>query len=62
MTQEKLSRKLNITRSLISKYEHSTNVILTFNLKEYSKYFEVSSDYLVGKIDTLIELKPMVKS
>lgn len=62
MTQEKLARKLNITRSLISKYEHSTNLILTFNLREYSRYFEISSDYLTGKIDTLIELKPLVKN
>jgi len=62
MTQEQLSKKLNITRSLISKYEHNTNLILTFNLREYSKYFNISSDYLVGKIDTLIELKTLVKN
>lgn len=56
MTQDKLSKKLEITRSLISKYEHSTNLILTTYLLSYSKYFNISSDYLVGKIDYMPEL------
>lgn len=55
-TQDKLSQKLNITRSLISKYEHNINLILTNNLIEYAKYFAISSDYLVGKIDEEIPL------
>lgn len=62
LTQEKLSKKLNITRSLISKYETNTNLILTIYLKEYSKFFSISSDYITGKIDTLIELKTLVKN
>jgi len=60
LTQEKLSQKLNITRSLISKYETNTNLILTIYLREYSKYFATSSDYITGKIDTLVKLKPLV--
>lgn len=60
MTQEKLAKELNITRSLISKYEHNTNLILTIYLKEYCKYFSISSDYLIGKIDTLVKLKKLV--
>lgn len=55
-TQDRLSQKLNITRSLISKYEHNINLILTNNLIEYAKYFAISSDYLVGKIDEEIPL------
>lgn len=62
MTQDKLSQKLNITRSLISKYEHNINLILTSNLLEYSKYFAISSDYLVGKIDKEIKLKEYINS
>lgn len=62
MTQDKLSQKLNITRSLISKYEHNINLILTSNLLEYSKYFAISSDYLVGKIDEEIKLKEYINS
>ncbi len=62
MTQEKLSKKLEITRSLISKYEHSTNLILTTYLLEYSKYFNISSDYLIGRIDYIPELKKSIKS
>ena len=61
-TQEKLSKKLNITRSLISKYEHNTNLILTSYLLSYSKYFNISSDYLVGRIDYIPKLKTTIKS
>lgn len=60
MTQEQLAKELNITRSLISKYEHNTNLILTIYLREYCKYFSISSDYLIGKIDTLVKLKKLV--
>lgn len=62
LTQDKLSEKLEITRSLISKYEHNTNLILTTYLLNYSKYFNISSDYLVGRIDYIPELKTIVKS
>ena len=62
LTQEKLSTKLEITRSLISKYEHNTNLILTSYLLSYSKYFNISSDYLVGRIDYIPKLKTTIKS
>lgn len=62
LTQDKLSEKLEITRSLISKYEHNTNLILTTYLLNYSKYFNISSDYLVGRIDYIPELKITIKS
>ncbi len=51
LTQNKLSLNIHITRSLISKYENGTNMILTSFLIAYSKYFNVSADYLLGKID-----------
>lgn len=62
LTQDKLSEKLEITRSLISKYEHNTNLILTSYLLSYSKYFNISSDYLVGRIDYIPKLKTTIKS
>ncbi len=62
LTQDKLSTKLEITRSLISKYEHNTNLILTSYLLSYSKYFNISSDYLVGRIDYIPKLKTTIKS
>ncbi len=57
MTQLKLSSKLKITRSLISKYETGSNLILTGFLIEYVKYFHISADYLTGRIDTKINIR-----
>ncbi len=51
LTQEALSKNLNMTRSLISKYENGTNIILTSFLISYCQYFNVSADYLLGKIN-----------
>lgn len=62
LTQDRLSSKLNITRSLISKYENGTNLILTCFLIAYAKYFNVSTDYLVGRINTKVTLRETVKN
>lgn len=57
LTQVNLSKELNITRSLISKYETDTNLILTSNLIYYCNYFHISCDYLLGRIDIPINIK-----
>ncbi len=62
LTQDRLSQKLGITRSLISKYENGTNLILTCFVIAYAKFFNVSADYLVGRIDTEVILKEPVKN
>lgn len=56
LTQERLASKINIAQSLISKYENGTNMILTCNLIEYCRFFGVSADYLLGKIDEPIKI------
>ena len=56
MTQEVLGKKLDINRSLISKYEKGHTIISTTFLIEYVKLFKLSSDYLLGKIDNKIRL------
>ena len=60
MTQLDLAKKINITRSLISKYENGTNLILTSFLLEYARYFNVSCDYLLGRIDEKVYIKKKV--
>lgn len=62
LTQDKLSQKLGITRSLISKYENGTNLILTCFVLAYAKYFNVSADYLVGRINIEVTLRETVKN
>lgn len=48
-TQDYIGKKLDIDRSLISKYENGENVISTTFLIEYNKLYNISCDYLLGK-------------
>ncbi len=56
-TQDKLAKKLNTDNGVISRYEHGETLILTTFLKEYSATFNISCDYLVGRIDEKIKIK-----
>ena len=56
-TQDDLGKKLSINRSLISKYEKGHALISTTFLIEYVKQYQISSDYLLGKIDNRIKIK-----
>ena len=56
-TQDYLAKKLSLNRSLISKYESGHTLISTTFLIEYVKLFNLSSDYLLGKIDDKIKIK-----
>ena len=56
-TQDYLAHKLSMNRSLISKYERGHTLISTTFLIEYVKLFNLSSDYLLGKIDNKICIK-----
>lgn len=56
-TQEYIGHKLSLNRSLISKYEKGHTLISTTFLMEYVKLYHISSDYILGKIDTKITIK-----
>ena len=51
ITQDELSKILNLTRSSISKYEHGINLALTSFIIGFCKYFHVSADFVTGRID-----------
>lgn len=51
LTQDKLAQKLNVARSLISKYEKGEYLISTHSLYSICKKYKVSADFLLGKID-----------
>ena len=57
LTQDLLTDILNTTNSVISRYESGITFILTMFLVEYSKIFNLSTDYIMGKIDKPIKLK-----
>ena len=51
ITQMKLSEILNTDNSTISKYEKGINVIATPFLYDICKKYNISADYLLGRID-----------
>ncbi len=51
LTQNKLAEFLNTDNSTISKYEQKRNPIATPFLYEICKKYNISADYLLGKID-----------
>ncbi len=57
LTQEELAKKLNIAKSMIGAYEHGEYFISTHALYALCKKFNISADYLLGKIDNPIYFK-----
>ena len=58
-TQDKIAKKLNTDNGVISRYESGKTLILTSFLMDYAKIFNISSDYLLGKIDEKISIKEL---
>ena len=57
ITQIKLATELNTTFSVISGYEIGRRLIATPFLYQICKKYNISADYLLGKIDYPIQLK-----
>ena len=51
LTQEKLAENINTSHSTISGYEHGKNIILTAFAYNIAKKYNVSLDWLCGRID-----------
>lgn len=51
LTQEQLSKILNVSRVAISQWESNKEIIPLSKLNMYSNYFNVSLDYIVGLSD-----------
>lgn len=49
ITQEELGRKVNVTKVSISGYENGNRSPDTETLQRLADYFEVSTDYLLGR-------------
>ena len=61
-TQNDIAAILNTDNGVISRYENGKTLILTEFLIEYTKIFNISADYLTGRIDEKIELKISIKN
>lgn len=61
LTQEKMAKKINTYRFLISDYETGRKSISTADLKQICETFGFSADWCVGKINECIRYKPVKK-
>lgn len=57
ITQEELARRIRSTRSALSQYELGTRSPDYDTLKRMADYFEVSTDFLLGKDDSKKEVE-----
>ena len=52
LTQKQLSELLHVSVGTISNYENNTHLPDLVKLKELADYFNVSTDYLLGRCDS----------
>ncbi len=57
ITQEQIANKLKTYHTVVVDYEHARNLIATAFLYEISRSYNISADYLLGKIDKKITFK-----
>lgn len=53
LTQTELGKIINVTKVSISGYENGNRAPDTDTLKKIADYFEVSTDYLLGRTDNM---------
>ena len=61
LIQPILAAELGITQQMLSKYERDTSTIKVDVLKELAKYFNVTTDYLLGLSDVKRDLTGQIK-
>ena len=49
LTQKELAKKINVTQSLISKWENNYAEPSIYYLNVLADYFEITVDYLIGR-------------
>ena len=54
ITQSELGEKINVTKVSISGYESGNRTPDTDTLQKIADFFEVSTDYLLGRTDSLV--------
>lgn len=61
LIQELLASELGITQQMLSKYERDITLIKIDILKKIAKYFNVTTDYLLGISDVKRDLQGQMK-
>ena len=61
LIQERLATELGITQQMLSKYEKTTDIIKVDILKKLAKYFNVTTDYLLGLSDVKRNLTGQIR-
>lgn len=61
LMQQRLASELGITQQMLSKYERDVTLIKVDVLKKIAKYFNVTTDYLLGVSDVKRDLQRQMK-
>lgn len=61
LIQENLASELGITQQMLSKYEIDVTLIKVDVLKKIAKYFNVTTDYLLGISDVKRDLQGQIR-
>lgn len=61
LIQERLATELGITQQMLGKYEKNTDIIKVDILKKLAKYFNVTTDYLLGLSDVKRNLTGQIR-
>ena len=51
LSQSKLSKEVGVSQSALNRYEHNETSVPDEVLLRYAEFFDVSSDYLLGRTD-----------
>lgn len=61
LMQQRLASELGITQQMLSKYERDVTLIKVDVLKKIARYFNVTTDYLLGVSDVKRDLQRQMK-
>ena len=59
-SQQEIADELGVTQKAVSRYENGKTLISVEYLKEYAIRFNISTDYLLGRIDEKLPIKKEV--
>ncbi|HHI3604973.1 TPA: helix-turn-helix domain-containing protein [Bacillus anthracis] len=61
LTQEKIGENIGVSKQTVSKYEKGTKIPSRENIEKLADFFNVPTDFLLGKSDSTIKISNNIK-